>query len=91
MHVLVAEKAVQFDDEFIFFVGEVAALEIGAEVIDPAESAALAAAEESGCLGKGAPAALAVGADVGGEAVVFFLGPRAFVCVSFFTAGRPSH
>ena len=81
----------EFDDEIIFVFGEVAALEVGAEVVDPAEAAALAAAEEAGGFGEGAPAALAVGPDVGDEAVVFLLCPCAFVSVSFLTAGRSSH
>ena len=81
----------KFDDEFVFLLGEVAPLEIGAEVVDPAEAAALAAAEEAGSLGEGAPAALAVGADVGHEPIVFFFSPCAFVCVSLLTARRPSH
>ena len=88
---LVAEDAVEPDDEVVLLLGEVAALEVWAEVVDPAEAAALAAAEEAGGFGEGAPAALAVGADVGDEAVVFRFGPRAFVGVGFITAGRPAH
>lgn len=83
---LVAEEAVELDDELVLVVGEVAALEVGAEVVDPAEAAALAAAEESGGFGERAPAALAVGSDVSDEPVVFLFRPRPFVRVSFLTA-----
>ena len=81
----------EFDDEFVFFVGEVATFEVGAEVVDPAEAAAFAAAEEAGGFGEGAPAAFAVGSDVGDEAIIFFFGPCSFVGVCFLTARRSSH
>lgn len=81
----------EFDDELVFFFGEIAAFEVGSEVIDPTEAAALAAAEEAGGLGKRPPAALAVGSDVRDEAIIFFFGPGSFVGVSFLTARRPSH
>jgi hypothetical protein len=82
---------VELDDEVVLVGGEVAALEVGAEVVDPAEAAALAAAEEAGGLGERAPAALAVGADVGDEALVLLLGPRALVSVLLLAARRPPH
>jgi len=82
---------VEFDDEFILFFGEVATLEVGAEVVDPAETAALAAAEEAGGFGEGAPAALAVSSNVRYKSVIFFFGPCTFVCVSLLTARGSSH
>lgn len=81
----------EFDDELVFLLGEIAAFEVGAEVVNPAEAATLAASEEAGGLGEGAPAALAVSSDVGNEAVVFFLGPGSLVGVSLLAARRPSH
>ncbi|MFS7978399.1 hypothetical protein Hanom_Chr10g00915051 [Helianthus anomalus] len=60
MSLLVTKKAMEFNYEFIFFFGEVATFEVRAEVIDPPETAALAAAEESGGLRKGPPAAFTV-------------------------------
>nr|GMC78325.1 hypothetical protein BHM03_00060017 [Ipomoea batatas] len=84
-------EAVKFDNKLIFFLGEVSALEIRAQVVDPPETAALAAAEESGGFGEGAPATFAVGSDVSYKAFVFFFSPSALVGVSFLTARRPSH
>ena len=81
----------ELDDEVVLLLCEVAALEVGAEVVDPAEAAALAAAEEAGGFGEGAPAALAVSADVGDQPVVFLFRPRPFVRVGFLTARRPAH
>nr|GMC87507.1 hypothetical protein BHM03_00060017 [Ipomoea batatas] len=84
-------EAVKFDNKLIFFLGEVSAFEIRAQVVDPPETAALAAAEESGGLGEGAPATFAVGSDVSDKPFVFFFSPSALVGVSFLTARRPSH
>lgn len=50
-NLLVAKETMEFDDEFIFFFGEVATLEIRSEVIDPTETAAFATTEESGGFG----------------------------------------
>ncbi|URD71977.1 hypothetical protein MUK42_34120, partial [Musa troglodytarum] len=88
---LVAEEAVELDDELVLLLREVAALEVGAEVVDPAESAALAAAEEAGGLGQRAPAPLPVSSDVGDEPVVLLLGPRPLVGVGFLAARGPPH
>ena len=90
-HVLVAEEAVQLDDEVVLVGGEVAALEVGAEVVDPAEAAALAAAHQSSRLGQRPPAPFAVRADVRHQAVVLLLGPRALVRVRLLAARRPPH
>lgn len=81
----------EFDNELVFVFGEVASFEIGSQVIDPAEAAALAAAEEAGGFGQRAPAAFAVGPDVSDETIIFFFSPSPFVCVSFLTARRPPH
>jgi hypothetical protein len=88
---LVAEDAVQLDDELVLLLREVAALEVGAEVVDPAEAAALAAAQEAGGLGQRAPAPLAVRPDVRDQALVLLLGPRALVGVRLLAARRPPH
>lgn len=81
----------EFDDEFVLVAGEIAAFEVGTEIVDPAEAAALAASEEAGGFGERAPAALAVSSNVGNEAIVFFFGPRSFVGVSFLAARRSPH
>jgi hypothetical protein len=44
---LVAEQVVELDDELVLLLGEVAALEVRAEVVDPAQAAALAAPEQA--------------------------------------------
>ena len=76
----------EFDDEFIFFFSEVASLEIGAEVVDPPEAAALATPEKASGFGEGAPATLTMSSNVRYEPVIFFFGPCTFVCVCFLTA-----
>ena len=81
----------ELDDEAVLVFGEITALEIWPEVVDPAKAAALAATQQAGGLGEGPPAAFAVVAYVGDEALVFFFGPCAFVGVGLFTARRPSH
>lgn len=81
----------QLDNELILVVGEVATFKIRAEIVNPPETAALAATEKSGSLGEGAPAALAVSLDVGDEPVILFLSPGTLVSVSFLTTGRPTH
>jgi hypothetical protein len=88
---LVAEQGVEVDDEAVLVGREVAALEVGAEVVDPAEAAGLAAAEQARRLGEGAPAAVAVRADVGHQPLVLLLGPRALVRVRLLAARRPPH
>lgn len=79
------------DDEVVFLVGEVASLQIRAEVIDPTEPAALATSKQTGSFGERPPAAFAVGLDVADEAVVLLLGPSTFVGVLFLATRRPSH
>ncbi|KAL3814022.1 hypothetical protein ACJIZ3_015290 [Penstemon smallii] len=51
-HLLVAKKAMEFNNELIFFFRKVATFEVGSQIIDPAEAAALPAAEESGGFGQ---------------------------------------
>ena len=87
----VAELGVEVDDDLLLGVGEEAALEVRAEVVHPAQPAALAAAEEARGLGQRAPAPLAVRLDVGDQALVLLLGPRALVRVRLLAARRPPH
>ena len=91
MNLLVAKEAMEFDDELIFVLSEIASLEVRPQVIDPPETAALSAAEEAGGLGQRPPAALPVSSDGRDQPIVLFLGPCPFVCVSFHTTRRPSH
>jgi hypothetical protein len=88
---LVAEQGVELDDDLVVVVREVAALEVRAEVVHPAKPAALAAAEEARGLGQRAPAPFAVRLDVGDQALVLFLGPRALVRVRLLAARGPAH
>jgi hypothetical protein len=82
---------VQADDELVLVVGEVAALEVRAEVVHPAQPAALAAAQQPRRLGQRAPAPLAVRPDVRHQPLVLLLGPRALVGVRLLAARRPPH
>jgi hypothetical protein len=66
---------VEVDDEVVFFLGEVAALEVGAQVVDPPQPAALAAAQQPRRLGERPPAAFAVG--LGGVATLGLAGAAA--------------
>jgi len=88
---LVPKEAVEFDDEFILFFREIPTFEVRAEVVDPSETAALAAAEKAGGFGERAPAAFTVSSNVSYEAIVFFFGPCTFVRVCFLTTRGPSH
>jgi hypothetical protein len=88
---LVSEQGVKLDDELVVVFGEVAALDVRAEVVHPPEPAALAAAQEARGLGQRAPAPLAVRLDVGDQALVLLLCPRALVRVRLLAARRPPH
>ena len=78
-------------DDDAFLVGsEVAAADAGAEVVGPAEAAALPAAVEPGGLGQVAPAAdvPAVPLDVLHQRPVLLLRPRAFLHAGVVAAAR---
>ena len=81
----------EVDDEVVFLLREVAALEVGAQVVDPPQPAALPAALQPRRHGKRPPAALAVSPDVGDEPLVLLLGPCALVRVRLLAARRPPH
>ena len=81
----------KLDDQLILLLGEVAALEVRPEVVDPPEAAALATAEEAGGLGQRSPATFAVRLDVGNEPVIFLLGPCSLVGVCLLAARGPPH
>lgn len=81
----------QLDDELILLLGEIAALEIGPEVVDPPEAAALATSEQPGGFRQGPPAPLAVRPDVRDQPIVLLLRPRAFVRVRLLAARRSPH
>ena len=49
---LVTEETVEFDDELVFFFGKVTSFKVGAEVVDPPETAAFAAPEKTGGFGE---------------------------------------
>jgi pyruvate/2-oxoglutarate dehydrogenase complex dihydrolipoamide acyltransferase (E2) component len=87
----VAELAVEADDESLLVGGEVAALDVGAEVVDPAEAAALAAAEQAGKAWQRAPVGVAVLPDVGHQALVLLGAPRAPPQPLLLAARRPPH
>lgn len=46
MDLLVAEELVELDDELVFLLGEVAAFEVGTEVVDPPKPATLPAPQQ---------------------------------------------
>ena len=73
----------KIDDNFIFVAGEVSSFEIRPQIVDPPETAALAATEETGGSRERSPASFAVFADVINEKLIFFFSPSSFVHVSF--------
>ena len=82
----------EVDDEALLVVGEEAALEVGAEVVGPAEAAALAAAQQPRHLGHGAPAAApAVAEDEAHELLVLLRRPRAALHAQLVAARLPPH
>lgn len=72
----VAKNGVEMNNEVLLLRGEGAALEIGAEIVDPTEAAALTAALKAGVSGDVAPAALAVGDHVIHQLLVFLRRPQ---------------
>ena len=66
----------ELDDGVLLFPAEVAALDVRAQVVDPAEAAALAAAEQARLLGQRAPVAVAVALDVRHQGPVLLRRPR---------------
>ena len=79
-------------DDDAFLVGcEVAAADAGAEVVGPAEAAALAAAHEAGVDGHGAPVAGAVLLDVGHQDDVLLRRPWPLLDAHLVAARRPPH
>ena len=85
---LVAEEGVEVDDELLLVVGKPAALDVRAEVVCPAEAAALAAAVEPGELGQAAPAPVPVLIDVVDQQLVLLRRPRAFLHPRVLVAAR---
>lgn len=63
------------EDKIFFIGGDLAALDGGAEVVHPSETATLSTSEEASTLGEGSPAAFAFFLDVVGEKLVFFRRP----------------
>jgi hypothetical protein len=80
---------VQPDDEVLLAVGDVAALDVGPEVVEPPEPAALAAPRQVGALRHVPPAAFAMSLHVGGQHLVLLAGPRASLDTFLGTARRP--
>jgi hypothetical protein len=86
-----AELLVEADDEVLLVGGEVAPLDVRAEVVDPAQAAALAAPEQAGLLGQRAPVGVAVLPDVGHKPLVLLGAPRAPAQALLLAARRPPH
>jgi hypothetical protein len=87
----VPELAVEADDEGLLVGGEVAALDVRVEVVDPAQAAALAAAEQPRLPGQRAPVGVPVLPDVGHQALVLLGAPRAPPQPLLLAARRPPH
>jgi hypothetical protein len=87
----VAELLVEINDELLLVVGEEAALEVGAQVVGPAEAAALAAPEQPRELGDEPPAAMAVREEEGDELLVLLRRPRPLLQPHLRAARLPAH
>jgi hypothetical protein len=82
---------VEFDDELIFLLGEISTFEVGAEIVDPPETATLTATEKTSGFWERAPASLTVSSNISNQPLIFFFAPCSFVYVTFLTARGPSH
>ena len=87
----VAELGVEVDDDLLLGVREEPALEVRAEVVGPAQAAALAAAQQARELGHRAPAAMAVGQDEVDELAVLLRRPRPPLHPQLVAARLPTH
>ena len=85
----------ELNDQLILFSTEIAVLQIRAEVVDPAEAAALAAAVETGQLRQGLPVGVTVVGNEVDELLVFLSRPWPFlhlvVVLIFSAAWWPRH
>lgn len=88
---LIAEKAMEFDDEVIFFEGEITSLEIRPKIVNPPESAAFATPLKTSGSRERTPTTFTVSFDVRDELIVFFLSPSSFIRVVLLAARRPPH
>lgn len=52
MDLLVTKKAMEFDNKFIFFLGEVSTFEVRPQVIDPPKTTTFATTKKAGSLGQ---------------------------------------
>jgi hypothetical protein len=82
---------VELYDGVLLLPAEVAALDVGAQVVDPAEAAALAAAEQARLLGQRAPVAVAVALDVRHQNPVLLGRPRTPLQPHLLAARRAPH
>jgi hypothetical protein len=80
-----------FDDELIFLLGEIATLEVRAEIVDPPETTTLTTAEKTSGFGERSPTSFTVGCNISYESLIFFFAPCSFVCMTFLAARGPSH
>lgn len=88
----VAERGVERDDERVLVAGEGAPLEVGPEVVDPPQAAALAApVRQPRQPRQRPPAAFPVGAHVGRQPVVFLPRPGPLRRVRLLAARGPPH
>lgn len=81
----------EINDQLLFLFSEEAALQVRAEVVSPAEAAALATAAEAGELRDSAPAAVAIGEDERYELPIFLSRPWSFLHTQLITARLPAH
>ena len=75
----VAKTSMEVNDQLLLLLRQEPSLQVGAEVVGPAEAAALAAAAEVSELGDSAPAALAVVEDEVDELLVLLGSPWALL------------
>lgn len=81
----------KINDQLLLRLVEEAPLQVGAEVVGPAEAAALPAAAKAGQFGDGPPTALAIGEDEVNELLVFLGRPRALLHPELVTTRLPTH
>ena len=79
------------DDEPFFFIRELASLDVGAEIVGPAQAAALSAAVEPGVIGEIPPAPMAVLLDVVHQLLVLLRRPWPFLHPGLIATRRSPH
>lgn len=87
----IAKASMEINDKFLFSFIKETPFQVRPEVVNPPETAALAAAAESGELRQDTPATLAMCENEGDQFVVLISSPRTFLDTKFVATRLPAH